>query len=404
MNTICLVMDRLHAGYLGAYGNAWIETPALDRLAVESFVADQYLVDSPRLETLYRSYWHGRHAAADGGPPDACSALAEILAGAGVNPTLLTDEPAVARHPSARGFVETIELERPEASPVADELEETHLARSFARMIDWLDSAREPFLLWSHLSGLGGPWDAPLDFRRRYAEPEDPEPPDHSRPPCRMLEEDYDPDEILGACQAYAGQVTLWDTCLGALLEMLESHPLGQTTLLVVTSARGFPLGEHRRLGPADEALYGELVHVPLVMRFPDRQCAAVRTQALVQPADLWATILDWWQMTDLPPAPAAKSLLPLAREEVRSVRDRLLVVDGHERAIRTPAWYLRDSDRPELYAKPDDRWEANDVADRCADVVERLREAMRRYEAGLQAGELSDLPPLEEILLTGID
>ena len=27
MNAICLVVDRLHAGYLGAYGNAWIDTP-----------------------------------------------------------------------------------------------------------------------------------------------------------------------------------------------------------------------------------------------------------------------------------------------------------------------------------------------------------------------------------------
>ena len=41
MNAICLVIDRLHAGYVGAYGNTWIETPAMNRLASQSFLLDQ---------------------------------------------------------------------------------------------------------------------------------------------------------------------------------------------------------------------------------------------------------------------------------------------------------------------------------------------------------------------------
>ena len=67
MNGLCLILDRLHAGYVGAYGNSWIETPELDGLAARSFLFDQCLVDSPRLETLYRSYWQGWHALL--GPP-----------------------------------------------------------------------------------------------------------------------------------------------------------------------------------------------------------------------------------------------------------------------------------------------------------------------------------------------
>ena len=62
-------------------------------------------------------------------------------------------------------------------------------------------------------------------------------------------------------------------------------------------------MGEHRRLGPCDEALHGEFVHVPLFF-FPDGLAAerpagsmypwsAARSQALVEPADLWATLLD---------------------------------------------------------------------------------------------------------------
>ena len=37
----------------------------------------------------------------------------------------------------------------------------------------------------------------------------------------------------------------------------------------MLISPRGFPLGEHWRVGPCDDALFGELVHVPWMMQFP---------------------------------------------------------------------------------------------------------------------------------------
>ncbi|MDZ7617295.1 MAG: sulfatase, partial [Patescibacteria group bacterium] len=61
MNIICLVLDCLHSGFLGPYGNMWIETPAFDRLASQAFTFDASLVDSPRLDRLCDSYWHVKH-------------------------------------------------------------------------------------------------------------------------------------------------------------------------------------------------------------------------------------------------------------------------------------------------------------------------------------------------------
>jgi len=405
MNTIVLVVDRLHAGYVGAYGNTWIETPSLDRLASESMVFDQCLIGSPRLESLYRSYWQGRHPLGAFELPDDRWALPSLLGAGGVATTLLSDDPAVARHPLSRAFDSVIQLDLPEHVEVADEIDETHLANCFARVVDWLESAGEPFLLWCHLTGLAGPWDAPLEFRSRYAEEDDPDPPDSAEVACRMLEEDYDPDQLLGITQAYAGQVSLLDVCIGALMEFLHASPAGRGTLFTLVSARGFPLGEHRQVGAYDESLYGELVHVPLWMRFPDSLGEAARSQALVHPADLCPTLLDWWGITDPPESPGASSLMPLAREEAESIRDRLcLVGDGGECAIRTPAWYLREAAEPELYAKPDDRWEANDVASRCQNVVDLLGKAFFEYERLLRSGDLDKLSPLDEILLTGFE
>jgi arylsulfatase A-like enzyme len=441
MNAICLVIDRLHAGFLGAYGNAWIETPAFDRLASRSIVFDRALVDSPSLERLYRSYWQGWHALCPT-PPESWPTLAAMLRNAGVANTLLTDEPQIARHPLAVDFDELIEIDPPWQPDTAAQIDQTHFARCFAQIIAWLASRRkerrlqadsstahaEPFLLWCHLGGLGAAWDAPLKFRQAYVEEGDPPPPESADVPDYVLPHDYDPDELLGITQSYAGQVALLDACLGALLEYLDGLPAGEKTLLAIVSARGFPLGEHLRVGPCDESLYGELVQVPWMVRFPTvatYSAEGARSQALVEPADLWATLLDWWGMEAPSSPPTALSLMPIVRGQTDLLRDRLCIGGtGRERAIRTPAWYLRCPEigplslreraraatenmatPSQLFAKPDDRAEVNNVASRCPEVVECLQDALMQCEQTLDAaGRVSDLPPLSEVLLEGLE
>jgi hypothetical protein len=337
--------------------------------------------------------------------PASGATLPEALARAGIEPTLMSDDPAVLGHPLAHRFARVIALDPPRSAALADEIETTHLARCFSQIIDWLEGAREPFCLWVHLGSLGAVWDGPLEFRTRYADEEDPAPPDAATVPSRMLEKNFDPDELLGYSQSYAGQVTLLDICLGALLEQLDGSPSGEPTLLALASARGFPLGEHRRVGDCDEALYSELVHVPLLLRLPGGRGAGARTQALLQPGDLPATLGELLSLTDLALPLTAKSLLPLVDEEAPWPRDRLCLVNGRgDRAVRTPAWHFLDGEPAELFASPDDRWDFNDVADRCQDLIEPLRAAHEQYCQAFKSGELSSLPALEEPLVSRDD
>ena len=404
MNAICLVFDRLHAGYLGAYGNTWIETPAVDRLASQSFVFDQALIDTPDLNRIYRSYWQGRHAIAPDFSPGDCPSLPGCLRELGVTTALLTDDPLVARHPLAVDFDEIIDIDPPWECRGAAEIEQTHFARCFVQIIDYLQSAREPFMLWCHLAGLGTTWDAPLSFRRAYKDEDDPEPPSGADVPEQTLAEDHDPDELLGIVHSYAGQVSLLDSCLEAFLEFLKELKAADQLLLTLTSSRGFPLGEHRRVGPCDEALYGELVQAPLLLRFPDGMGAAARSQALVEPADLWATFSQWWQNGPEPASPAAASLISVVRQDIAAIRDRLCIAGlGEERSLRTPAWYFRAAGEGELYVKPDDRWEVNNVSNRCLEVVECLQLALLQCEQAIRSGTVADLPPLNDVLMRGL-
>jgi hypothetical protein len=289
---------------------------------------------------------------------------------------------------------------------VAEDIEQAHLAKCFAELIDWLPSAQTPFFLWCHLASLGTAWDAPLNFRQSYCDDDDPAVPTAADVPDRMLPENFDPDESLGASQSYAGQISLLDGCLDALLEELDGTEAGKDTLLIVTSARGFPLGEHRRIGPCDDALFGELLHVPLMVRFPDRTAAAARTQALVEPADLWAALWKSSNLGELPRSPTALSWLPIiAQEEAPPRHDRLCVAGvKSDRAIRTPAWFLRAAGEGELFVKPDDRFEVNNVANRCLEIVECLQQARVQYEQTLHSGQIADLPPMEDVLLSGLE
>ena len=386
---------------VGAYGNSWIRTAALDQLASQSFLFDQAFVDRPQLASLYRAYWLGAHAALDDQPLSSAPTLPQLLTAGGVHAALMTDDPEVAQLPAAAEVAERLLVESPAAEQMAGEVSETALARIFAAASQWLASAPQPFCLWIHARAMGGPWDAPFAMREQFADEEDPDPPKFVAVPDYWLPDEFDPDEVLGIKHAYAGQVAALDQCLGAFLDQFDQGSLAADTQLTLLSARGFPLGEHRRVGPCDEALYNETTQLTWMMRFPDQLGKLARSQALVQPADLPATLLQWLGLdyTSLTDGRAC-SLLSIIGESADALRDRALMVSLHDRAIRTPAWHLRQpiNAAVELYAKPGDRWEVNEVASLLPEIVVGLEAALA------DSGQHGLAAPLAEVLTSEVD
>lgn len=440
MNVICLVVDGLQPAYLGGYGNGWVETPQLDRLAADGFVFDQAYAGSPCLQAFYAGAWQGRASAASAAgsePAEPRPSLPASLPGwfraAGFYTALITDEPLLAQLPAAGDFDQRHELPPPCATATAEDDEHTAVAAVIAAALDLLEGPSaepgeeqelspvaaalpSPHLLWIHLRGMLAPWDAPRERRTRYADDDDPEPPDFVEPPHELLPPETDPDRLWGMRQAYAGQVTLIDEWVGALLDWIEASPRGDDTLLCLISARGYPLGVHGRLGYPPHtpvSLYSEATHLAWMLRFPRRAHAAGRSSALVEPGDLPATLAEAANLP-LPEANAGwlPSLMPVVRGDAAQTRDRLLLAAADSAALRTSAWVLflpaspgPEGDHrpatPELYAKPDDRWEVNEVASRCPDVVEKLATLLVEQRRRLQ-GDAVELTPLDEELNSG--
>ena len=400
-SAIVLVIDRLGAGSLSPYGITWLDTPHCNRLASQSLLVEYATADSPQLDQAYRGFWGAQHAAG----PGSAATLDPIrrLAEHGLHTALLTDHAPLVDHPLSAGFAEKIHPRSVPLLHAASEVEQTGIARLFVAALDWLEkNSSRPFLLWIHSRGMAGPWDAPSEMRQQFADDEDPVPPEFVEPPELELTDDYDPDTLLGFVHAYAGQVAVADLCLGVLLDYLEQNRMAERTALLLTSPRGYPLGEHKIVGGRGEALFSELLHVPFLLKMPGAPAVNHRAQAMLQPAHVASTLLDLWGLLEgegqqWPPS----ALQLLGNVTFAPGFDRAVAVAESESAIRTPAWFLRrrQDDTTSLFVKPDDRWEANEVTNRCGEAVEELLATLAQFQSVARSGDLARLPGLPELL-----
>ncbi len=400
-NAIVIIVDRLGSGFLGPYGNTWIETPALNQLASQSILLENMISDSNDLATIYRSYWSGVHAVCQTDKPD--SSLAKHIERAGYHATLLTDDQQILAHPLASDFGDQISVAQESPGQLAESVEETQFGQLTLAVIEWLvetngQESPEPGLLWIHANGMNGPWDAPGDVAERFRDDEDPLPYSGIVRPKTKLETNHDPDDILSVMHGYAAQVAVVDACLGSLLDAISQHKLAADTLLIVTSPRGYPLGEHGYIGPNADDLRGETLQVPLLIRIPEQSGACMRLDSLVQPTDLFATLARWFELSEEVVTSTGNDLIELSHDESAWTRDIAIATGESQRAARTHAWSLHvdGASKLNLYAKPDDRWEANQVADRCGQVPQQIVSIMDQFDELVNRGErvrLGELP-----------
>lgn len=399
-NAVILVIDRLGAGFVGPYGNTWLETPAFNRLAAEGLTFEFPITDTPSLATVYRSYCRGWHALTSSPCVEAPSCL-ELVRRAGGQTVLFTDEPAVTDLGGSLGFSEVIAV--PEgAKDTAPDVADTQLGRLFSMVLDHLPRLRSPYVLWIHAQAMSAPWDAPYELRCSLRDEDDPPPPNFVAPPSGTLPPDADPDLALGYQQAYAAQISVADTCLALLWEQLRQRADWASTLFACTSPRGYPLGEHGMLGDTPGPLYGELCHVPCLIRAPGQELEAARSQRFAQPADLAATLASWLGLADSFAERWGGDLLSGLDAPLNHHRQAAICAAGSRRMLRTPAWMLlADQDQQELYSKPDDRWEVNEVSSRCRVELALMRELLEQYEAAARGGDRRALRALPRELVS---
>lgn len=407
-HAICLVIDGLRASALGTYGNTTYPTPQLDLLASRGLVVDWLWADSPDLANFYRSIWQGTHALR---PPTHGNprAVLDQLQRVGITQWLVTDEFWLADQADHLPFDEAILCEN-DTGQVATQLEETALGQFFSESIERLQQWREEgedvnSMTWLHCRGLVGPWDAPQSLRFDLMDDEDPPPPEFIDPPS-ALREIEDPDVLLLHRVAYAAQTAVLDACVGAFVQAVEEMFADSQTLITLVGSRGFALGEHGSIGIDCTELYSERLHLPWLLYPVGNTTPLPRLSTLAQPADVGATLLDWLGGQKSTTGSDGISHLPLVSPSIGNPRQLVIAVgDMNERGVRTPAWSLRRSDvgepSVELYTKPDDRWESNDIAGLCPEVVQQLLAELDRYQQFGREHKPLPLAPRDSELIT---
>lgn len=347
-NVVVVISDTFRRDHLGAYGNTWIRTPALDRLASEAVAFDNHQIGSFPTMPARADLLTGRLSLTfmTWAPlPAGLPTLPALLTDAGYLTMGIVDTPFYVRNGFGydRGFQDFVWLrgqgdarrmeERLDARSTWRHESDRWVARTITTAEEWLERHyAERFFLLVDVWDPHEPWNAPDYCTRLYA-------PDYDG---RETEACYDvwrdagltEDDVRLSHAAYAGEVTLVDRWVGRLIEKLDVLGIADETVLVFVSDHGYYFGEHGYLGKSVwdpglgtqswSPLYREIVDAPLLIRMPG--AAPRRTPALTTLVDIPATIMD---LTGAQPPPgiAGRSLAPLLRGETEEHRE--LVVSG---------------------------------------------------------------------------
>ena len=90
----------------------------------------------------------------------------------------------------------------------------------------------------------------------------------------------------------YDGEIAYLDHQMGILFEFLRDAELFDDTLLIITSDHGENFGEHG-LAVHPLCLYDVVLHVPLIISFPNLPQEGRRIKSLVSTVDIFPTVMD---------------------------------------------------------------------------------------------------------------
>ncbi len=418
--TLIITVESLPTYLLGVYGADNALTPNLDTLAAHGLVLDRLYAEVTDgiggLESLLTGEHFLRRTRPGSSPKEVPisgarhtaseSSQSEFSAEPYLKAAMVTDCPAAASLVEKYSFASVTRTDGDEVlSPVDDAMQCAMLAPWFAvaeAISEGVFDSSECDCLWLHSKGLGAAWDAPSKLRQRFADPEDPEPPEGVEPPEFPVASDTDPDLLIGWAQVASAQAAVLDTGVGVVLSALEIA--GVCCDIIFTSLGGYPLGEHGVVGLQDTPLQETTLHLAgLMSHFPVPSVPGTRSPDVVQLSTIGRQL--------------KKSLAEQGGTQLLSNPSVLKASAGYQFALavkqaieseeskanywaRTPAWSCRiDAAQEQLYAMPDDKWETNDIASRMLPAVDLIREETQRHLAQLYTGEAFEAQPLDDLL-----
>lgn len=399
-NVVIVVADALRASNLSLYGYPRETAPHLTELARDAVVFEHHLANAAATPLSVSQMQSGLLA-----PPLLMDATPNMVPVRGVEDDMLI----FPRFAGSQGYRRGLVSAHPwfnERARLLDHFDSVHVApyvpslayAPFADLFPAIESflrsaaaSPEPFLLYVHV----------LDTHRPFRNVP---PPKFSGTPD--WPEDYD---------EYDSEIDRVDVWTHELVLLLRELGEWDDTIFVFTSDHGeehFEMGPESWHGNHGQSVSRAAVHVPLVVRLPDRVSGAGRrVPALTRHVDLAPTLarlidpgveLDTFRLDgrDIGPLLRGESLPPADDSVVRAFRfrgvhdlDGWLEYDSWSGSLRSFT-FRADAFN---YPRPVEREVAPDV--RREDIERRLRRIEKQFE------DLSPMkPPAQSILAIALD
>jgi arylsulfatase A-like enzyme len=292
-NILLYVIDTLRADHLGIYGYPRPVSPQIDAFAAEATVFDDAVAQSSwtraSMASIFTSLWPLQHATNRRGDvlaPEAVT-LAELLSGAGYETVAFAKNQNIF---PTFGFSQGFEnFNAMWAKGKSHKIN--------AKVEKWLKTydGNRPFFLYLHAVDPHVPYGPPEGFKYQFAKKSNDDL-TLSRPPgpkiWKELESGQQERILDHLLDLYDGEIAYNDSTFGKLLEILREGSVYEETLIILLSDHGEEFQDHGNWQHGRN-LFVENLHVPLLIRFPDRG-HGVRVEQRVQHIDLLPTLLDY--------------------------------------------------------------------------------------------------------------
>lgn len=322
-NVVICVLDAARADHFGCYGYPRETTPNIDRLAHESVVFEQHFTTfahtKPSTASLMTGLYPDTHLAYERRQmDDSLFTLARGLGDAGLRTAFFASNVVASAQGVDKDFgwrvtaQVLVHRQRSAGQPGQGSWRAPgQLLHAFG---EWLLAHRgDRFFVYLHFLPPHIPYDAPKEMKALFAGKKPPSAWQGDYPFARLerWQPRQDPPPLEEWVNLYDANLRWADWAVGEVERLLREQGLLENTLLIITADHGEAFGEHGYKYHS-RAVYEEAVHVPLLMRLPNREHRGRRVSALTQNIDILPTVFDSLHIPYPHESVQGRSLLPL--------------------------------------------------------------------------------------------
>ncbi len=403
-NIVLLGIDSLRADHLSSYGYTRLTSPHLDNIAKQGTLFENTFSAHVPTTSAYASMLTGRDCFGtqvvalrhQGGLRKDVRTLAEMLKTEGYNTTCV----GFSGNPSSRGFDKYLEFPgwgswNEGRSPKAQNLNDVTIPE-----INRLAKSDKPFFLFLRHMDPHAPYLPPAPYERMFYHGNETDPKNKTMKPVMDFKpfRDFfaswmppgitDKDYVIAQ---YDGAIAYMDACIQTIFNTLEAKGIMDETIIVINGDHGETLYEHECWFD-HHGIYDNVLHVPLIVRYPGKVPAGKRIKGFNQHKDLVPTLIELANIK-VKDKFDGRSLMKLVGDEEASFESEFYITECtwmRKHGWRTPQWKLIVALEPDFHFKPEvelynlieDPQENNNLAQKYPDVVELLRKRMDAYIA----------------------